>query len=372
MNSEMLRPLFQGYIEKFEMIRQRKNDKWRIAQMWQDTFNLNAEDLSGMLSEVLQGAGSLIDTDVVQPLYALAAYAKEEPGTVRQMFYDLFKEDEGDLETRQRRITSFIAESEKLRAKYFPSAWPYENDQRAVMSYLFLNDPDHHYLYKATSVREFADHVGFPDKIAFKDELNIASLYRLCDELVAAIKKCEPLLKANERRFKNPTGPMYPDSEFHILAFDIITAAQEYGLYIENGDTQEDGRAHKQQRRNVGRALELHREYECCEEASLRLQRTKEHLAAIIKPGTSVTHNVYGQGTVVGLDGGFLSVAFSNQTWKKFDLCLCLTSGFLTFDIPELAKYISDNRDILKAAAQIPIRLERAARMFQPYVDYLE
>ena len=116
MNSEMLRPLFQGYIEKFEMIRQRKNDKWRIAQMWQDTFNLNAEDLSGMLSEVLQGTGSLIDTDVVQPLYALAAYAKEEPGTVRQMFYDLFKEDEGDLETRQRRITSFIAESEKLRA----------------------------------------------------------------------------------------------------------------------------------------------------------------------------------------------------------------------------------------------------------------
>lgn len=52
MNSEMLRSLFQGYIEKFEMIRQRKNDKWRIAQMWQDTFNLNAEDLSGMLSEV--------------------------------------------------------------------------------------------------------------------------------------------------------------------------------------------------------------------------------------------------------------------------------------------------------------------------------
>lgn len=44
--------------------------------MWQDTFNLNAEDLSGMLSEVLQGTGSLIDTDVVQPLYALAAYAK--------------------------------------------------------------------------------------------------------------------------------------------------------------------------------------------------------------------------------------------------------------------------------------------------------
>ena len=27
MNSEMLRPLFRGYIEKFEMIRQRKNDK---------------------------------------------------------------------------------------------------------------------------------------------------------------------------------------------------------------------------------------------------------------------------------------------------------------------------------------------------------
>ena len=57
----------------------------------------------------------------------------------------------------QFQIDSFLEECDRLIEEYFPGSHLYKNDQRSAMAYLFLNDPDTHYLYKATECKYLAD-----------------------------------------------------------------------------------------------------------------------------------------------------------------------------------------------------------------------
>jgi hypothetical protein len=103
MNTSRLQQLFAHYIDKFEYINNpelNENYKWEIVKQYQDIFNLDAPDLAGMLTEAWRITSNLIDSQFQQPFYALIAYAREEPETVRTMFRDLFADDDGDLKIR--------------------------------------------------------------------------------------------------------------------------------------------------------------------------------------------------------------------------------------------------------------------------------
>lgn len=145
MNTSRLQQLFAHYIDKFEYINNpelNENYKWEIVKQYQDIFNLDAPDMAGMLTEAWRITSNLIDSQFQQPFYALIAYAREEPETVRTMFRDLFADDDGDLKIRQQKISAFIAKSEELKEKYAPGSWRYTNDQRSVMSLPYKHEVD--------------------------------------------------------------------------------------------------------------------------------------------------------------------------------------------------------------------------------------
>lgn len=174
-----------------------RQDPDRGELMYRESFNPEAPDLPGMLYEAWKASENLIDSANQQPFYALVSYAKEEPETVRKMFRELFADDGGNLAERQEKIIAFIQSSEELKAKYAPGSWRYTNDQRSVMAYLFFHDPEHNYLYKATQAHEFADCVEFLDDWGAGANFTLDVYYRMCDELVAAIKDSPALLQTH-------------------------------------------------------------------------------------------------------------------------------------------------------------------------------
>ena len=105
------------------------------------------------------------------------------------------------------------------------------NDQRSVMSYLFFHDPESNYLFKSTEAHEFADCVEFLEDWGAGANFKLDIYYRMCDELVEAMRQCPALMATNASRYENEEKDLYDDPNLHLLAFDMIYSSQVYHLY---------------------------------------------------------------------------------------------------------------------------------------------
>ena len=172
-----------------------------------------------MLKEAKDATENLIDS-YTQPFHGLYELAKREPETVRAMLTALLEDDGGDLVARQEKIDTFLAECDQLVESYFPGSHLYKNDQRSAMAYLFLNDPDNHYLYKATEAKYMADCVGFYDDWGTMSNFKLEVFHRFCDELIEEIKATPALMATHQSRFVDAKKPMHEDELLHVLVFD--------------------------------------------------------------------------------------------------------------------------------------------------------
>lgn len=375
MNKSRLKALFQNYIDNFENINNKEHDenyKWRIVQYFQDNFDLEADDLHTMLYDVWKATDNLIDNRYALPFYAVTEYAKNEPETVKKMFKALFADDGGNLKVRQNKIDSFIAESEELRERYFSlEAWIYKNDQRSVMTYLFLNDPDHHYLYKATQVREFADCVEFYDDIGPSTNFHLDNFYRLCDDLVSAIKDSPELIKTHLSRYDTDKGKMYDDKEFHILAFDIIYSSQVYGLYNDINCSHLDSKERQLYRERVNKAIELKMEYDKAEADYEKLNDIKQYILSNVSEDMFVSHKTFGKGHVICIDEKYITIVFEKVGEKRLGTLISFANALLKIDNSEFNKRVESEAIILKKEIEIKKSLKRALVALQPYNEYL-
>ena len=104
------------------------------------------------------------------------------------MFKTLFADDGGDLAVRQKKIEQFIADANALTKRLHSENGMYMNDQRSAMGYLFLYDPDNHYLYKATEANDFASCIEFFDDWGPGTAFRLDVYYRMCDVLSDKVK----------------------------------------------------------------------------------------------------------------------------------------------------------------------------------------
>jgi len=376
MNQQRLGQIFSRYIEKFEYINNDENDenyKWRVTQIWQDRFDLDAADLAGMLNSIWSESENLIDNKTQLPFWGIIEYARREPDTVRAMFDDLYTEDGGDLDDRQQRIRAFIDQSEVLREKYFPDSWKYVNDQRSVMSYLFFQDPETNYLFKATQAKEFADCVEYLDDWGSGASFKLDAYYRMCDEVAAAINRTPALLETHMSRFDNPNSPMYPDPAHHILVFDLIYCCREYGLStgIQYSKINSKDRQLAQERRKKATGL-----YQALQEATIRtetLDSVITYLNDTFSKGASVWHKAFGEGIVQENDGMTVSIRFEGMDQpKKFVLLSAVADGFLGSNDSRFEEMFENGRDVMKSAQSVRAAKDRAATAFAPYAQYFD
>lgn len=374
MNKTRLNQLFTNYIEKFEYINNPDNNetyKWAVVEQYRELFDLNAPDLSAMLYEVWKISENLIDSANQQPFYALVTYAKKEPESVRKMFQDLFADDGGNLVGRQEKINDFIQSSEELKAKYAPGSWRYTNDQRSVMAYLFFHDPEDNYLYKSTQAHEFADCVDFLDDWGAGKNFKLDVYYRMCDELVAAMKDSPALLQTHMSRYEENAEQLYEDPAYHVLAFDMIYSSQVYNLYDGIQYDHPKGAEKKLHRERMEKAAELKESYE---QALADFECLKEIRAVILshlQAGSNIIHKVYGAGTIVSMEGQSISVQFPAQTEpKKFMLLPSLGGGFLKLGTEE-DLLVQSNAKLLQMDGILERRLKSAEAALEPYQQYL-
>lgn len=241
MNKNQMQQIFTHYIDNFEKLNDPEHSeyyKWQVCHKFRplrdEALVADVDDFADALYQVKDCRKNIIDS-YTQPFYGLVEFARREPETVQQMYIDLYSDDGGDVKMQMELIKNFFDQSNELLDKYFPDSHLYRQNSHSVSSYLFLYDPDHHYMYKATQSQAMADCIEFYDDWGSGDNIKLDVYYRMCDEILEEIRNCPELLATNKSRYDGnlhlAPGELHPDSKLHILLFDIIYCSHVYNLF---------------------------------------------------------------------------------------------------------------------------------------------
>lgn len=209
--------------------------KWEIAAefrpMMDAALAADDTDFPAKLAAVVLLTEQTIDNGAELAFHALADYARSEPQAVRNALHQLLTPDGGDLEARTQCLTEFLNFCESMRSKYYPDSWRYRASIRLPMMITGFYDPDHYYMYKASQAQAYADCVEFYDDWGSGAKMDLRIYHRMCDELIEIIKLHPKFKMIRDTRKNYAKKPLHPDTELHILAFDVIFCSTVYNLF---------------------------------------------------------------------------------------------------------------------------------------------
>ena len=312
-----------------------------------------------------------------QPFNGLVEFSrKNESETIRQMFRDLFSVSEESATEKQKAIQRFLEKSHTLRDEHFPDSFLYNDDLHSVTGYLFLYDPDHNYIFKATHAQIFADCIEFYDDWGTGENVNLSVYYRMCDQVVAAIKESKELLATDASRFElsgmENESELYPDSEKHILAFDLIYCCSTYGLFDGITFVRPKSKERQLMQERKEKAIRLFKALEDAKNKAAELENAKAYVNAVLTVGTIVHHKKYGDGTVKRNGGTTVVIEFPEIGEKQFGTIIAIANGIIMPEVSGYAEKIEEYRDLLKKENSIITGLSYAEKEFVPYSEYLE
>lgn len=231
MNSEKVIDIINIYKQKFNSISKNEIYKWRAVKHFQVNWDINASDFSRMLENSFKLTKNLLDSGNYYPRKMLFESAKIEPENVRQLFINLYNEEESLID----RIANFKQGIRNIINKSFHDKKDFQDD-RAVLVYLCLRYPNIYYLYKFSMLKDFSILVDYPFQPQKGKIQNILEYLSLCDIINAEIIKDNELTELHKTRIGKQE---YYDGSFHILTQDIIYAATKYIEKIKINKKQE-------------------------------------------------------------------------------------------------------------------------------------
>lgn len=381
MNKENLQQIFSHYLDKFEYINDTNGHdesyKWFIAKKFRtlmdEALTKKDDEFASALYKVKQITENLIDS-YTQPFSGLVEFAKHEPGTVKQMFIDLYSDDKGDIHVQEKLISDFFDKSNELLEKYSPRSHLYKQDSHSVSAYLFLYNPDSHYMYKAAQAKIFADCIEFYEDWGTGDNIKLDIYYKMCDWLVEQIFMCPELLKTDASRFNLPnSGEMFTDANKHMLAFDIIYACSVYELFDGISFSRPKLREKNLIIEQKNKALHLFESYNKALETMKDVDYATKAVEHKLSVGTIIQHKVYGRGEMVSYNNGIVEILFYNrEERKKFLLTAIFANGLASFEDEAVANSILPLIPKLKNVESVKNALKRAETELEPYKDFLE
>ena len=189
--------------------------KWEAVKCFQDNWNVNDSDFTGMLERSLGKTNNLLASLSFFPKSMIIAFSQRAPEEVRAMFIALFDESKDVCE----RIEAFKMQATVILEKYGNGAAQHYQSENAITTYLWLRYPDKYYIYKFKDVKNVADKLESNytfKRAAYTD--NIRNFLRLYDEISQAVKEDTELVKLFQSQL---TDSCYPDPEFRTLTVDI-------------------------------------------------------------------------------------------------------------------------------------------------------
>lgn len=389
MNAQHLQSIFANYIRKFEHINSPNHDenyKWRIAAKFHSLIDPNVPNFADSIGEAWKLSSNLIDSVNRYCFSALVTCAQKDEEAVRALFRDLFSEDGGDLTTRQEKTLAFIAHANELIKKHHSSNGMFMNDQRSTMGYLFLNDPDRHYLFKSSEASNVASCIEFYDDWKSGVDFDLAVYYRMCDLIVNEIRRNDALLETHRSRFFTKDGSpiletvMHPDKNFHILVFDIIYGAPEnrYNFYEGIPFSPITAQARKLHQERTEKAQLLF-EKRALAQAEIQLHdEAIQYYASLLPVGGRVCHKTFGEGIVIEYTscsgGDIVKVKFDRTSeTKSFTAPQAIIGGFLLSDAADVTEKNAKYRNIIgRSRSSLQSALERAEAECREYEKYFK
>ena len=376
MNLKNLAKVFDNYIQKFEFINNAENNesyKWSAVLEYQKAFDLDAEDFVAVLKKAKQASGNLIDSQV-QPFGGLVVMAEKngEAETIREMFRNLYAEDNGDLDVIQKKIDSFLASCDALLDKHYPGSHLYANDQRTAMGYLWLYNPDKYFFCKTTQAQYLAKCIEFYDSWGTYANFSLPVFYRFCNVLLDAIKGNQQLLDTHRSRFECAEKEMHPDTEYHILLVDIIFCSQIYGLYDGVTIQERSSSEIKLYLERKAKAADFLAKVQSAEETVSLLHEARAIFDGWLTAGATVRHKAWGEAIYKGTNKGYLSFYFPKIDDTKTFMLSSFANGFLTIDTPEYREVMEKYHTAIAIDLRAYNNLESAKKALQPYEEYLD
>ena len=382
MNDIHMQQIFNHYIDDFEKLNDPEHMeyyKWQIVKkfrpMMDEVLETDDSAFAEKLMEVKKITSNLVDS-YTQPFYGLIKFAEREPDTVRNMFQELFAASAGPMEKRQAAVSEFLKKSHELRDKYYPDSFLYKDDMHSVTTYVFLYDPDHNYIFKSSHALIFADCIEFYDDWGSGDSVKLDVYYRMCDQVASAIKSSPAMMNTDASRFKNGWGvdpaTFAPDTEKHILVFDLIYCCSTYGLF--EGITFKRPKTKEKQliQEKKEKALRLSKDLEEARADYDKLMAALQYLDEAYEIGTMIRHKKYSEGRITDKHGATIEVNFQDGDIRKIGIVLSAVNDIIVSEIEGYRGRIEECRDILKKESSIRSAVSFTEKNFAPYAEYLE
>ena len=380
MNRSHFDQIIDNYAARFVELNIGDNNevyKWEIAAEFRPMMNvaLTADDTDfpAKLAAVVLLTKQTIDNGAELAFHALADYARNEPQAVRDALRRLLTPDGGDLEARTQRFTEFLNFCEFMRAKYYPDSWRYRAGIRLPMMITGFYDPDHYYMYKASQAQAYADCVEFYDDWGSGAKMDLRIYHRMCDELIETIKLHPKFKMIRDTRKNYAEKPLHPDTELHILAFDVIFCSTVYNLFegihysVRNA---EEKRIHLEKMNEARNARANHAE---ALERMARLDYAEAFFVEKLSVGSAVTHKRFGIGTITGLSDKVIKAQFSGLNHPSTLVwCDCVKTGLLSFKTAENAAEYDELVTLLRQAEVIRKNAAIAEKKLAQYAEYLQ
>lgn len=220
MNRQILKQYIDLYKLNFDAVNQQEIYKWKAVKCFRDNWNIDAEDFYGMFLASIKLTQNLLKSGQYFPLRMLMHYSSHRPNEVRNLFKNLFNEDEDIYE----RIKNFQNGTSKINQDLFPGKNTYQ-DHRAIIVYLTLKYPERYFFYKFEMYKQFSEKVELVYKPKGGRIENIGHYNSQCELIRHELSLDQELLKLHKNRLNSDC---YYDENLHILTQDFIYAVSRY------------------------------------------------------------------------------------------------------------------------------------------------
>lgn len=218
--------LFNEYVKNIEGIRVKTQGKWSAVRMFQERWNLDADDFPTMLEESLAGYNALVPHNpTFDPHKDILVFARNDPEKTRAAFAALFNTEIPMVE----RVLIFESATAVLFEQHrgdiiraIPRRSSHGNFY-SICAYAFLKFPDTTYLFSPSRIRALNALAETKSDYRIADPSAIEEYHRLCEQVLALVCEDEALLAANSAM--GSTANDYADDAHHILVEDLIDYA---------------------------------------------------------------------------------------------------------------------------------------------------
>ena len=213
-NTQKIKDFLEQYKNNFTQYWLNEKYKWQAIKCFQDNWNIDATNFYTMFKNALDKTQNLLTSHNFFAKEMILEFIKIEPENVREMFRNLFDEEE----SLNQRINNFINSSNILKEKN--SKWKnhYQN-MTAISTYLWLKYPDKYYICKYLECKNIINIFDFNIDLKDGDTANnILSCIDVYDEICAILSKNNELIELFRSCL---TQDCYFDPLFKTLTIDF-------------------------------------------------------------------------------------------------------------------------------------------------------